>query len=109
MDDQQDQTMRHVKAGSYMDEQVDQFDAFAIMWNNADAIHLTFGRTSINVKTSIYRADPGTATTTRDAGEIDVFRLDVGAVTMPIETAKELVQTLSKMILQAEARRENDE
>ncbi|KAA8689597.1 Uncharacterized protein ALO80_04064 [Pseudomonas caricapapayae] len=107
MDDQQDQTMRHVKAGSYMDEQVDQFDAFAIMWNNTDAIHLTFGRTSINVKTSIYRT--GAGTTTRDAGEIDVFRLDVGAVTMPIETAKDLVDTLSKMILQAEDRRANGE
>ncbi|MFH7468170.1 hypothetical protein, partial [Pseudomonas syringae group genomosp. 7] len=65
-----------------MAEQVDQIDAFAIMWNNADAIHLTFGRTSINVKTSIYSADPVTPTTTRYAGELQVFRLDVGAVTI---------------------------
>lgn len=107
MDEAHGLTVPHIKAGSYIDEQVDQFDAFAIKWNDQEAIHLTFGRTSINVKNSVYLTKDGS--TERQSGDIDVFRLDVGAVTMPIETAKELSETLSRMIAQAEARRVRDE
>lgn len=107
MKDSHGVTVPHIKAGSYMDDQVDQFDAFAIRWNNQDAIHLTFGRTSINVKNSVYLTKDGV--TERQSGDIEVFRLDVGAVTMPLDTAKELAETLSRMIAQAEARSAQDE
>ncbi|NNA20425.1 hypothetical protein HBN70_06555 [Pseudomonas lundensis] len=107
MIEQPPMTIPHIKAGSYMDEQVDQFDAFAITWNDQDAIHLTFGRTSINVKNSVYLTKNGV--TDREPGDIDVFRLDVGAVTMPIETARDLAETLNRMIAQAEARRAQGE
>ncbi|NMY04610.1 hypothetical protein HBO12_16750 [Pseudomonas sp. WS 5059] len=98
----------HVQAGSYMDEQVDQFDAFAISWNEQDAVHLTFGRTSLLVKTSRimnYADKPADIET----GEAELFRLDVGAVTMPIETARSLAKTLSRMVEQSDARKAENE
>ncbi len=107
MEESRGLTVPHMKASTFMDDQADQFDAFAIRWNNQEAIHLTFGRTSINVKSSVYLTKDGV--TERQSGDIDVVRLDVGAVTMPLETAKELLKTLSQMIEQAEARRALDE
>lgn len=101
-------TIPHVQAGSYMDEQVDQFDAFAISWNEQDAIHLTFGRNSLLVKNSriiTYSDKPAEVET----GSAELFRLDVGAVTMPIETARSLAKTLSRMVEQFDSRKsEND-
>ncbi len=98
----------HVQAGSYMDEQVDQFDAFAISWNEQDAVHVTFGRTSLLVKTSKivnYAERPAEIET----GEAELCRLDVGAVTMPIETARSLAKTLSKMVEQFDSRKSENE
>ncbi|MBP5948510.1 MULTISPECIES: hypothetical protein [unclassified Pseudomonas] len=103
MSDQPGVMINHIKAGSYMDEQVDQFDAFAISWNGQEAIHLTFGRTSINVKSSKFVPVPDG--TERQSGDVEIFRLDVGAVSMPLDTAKHLSETLIRMIAQAETRR----
>ncbi|WP_148058622.1 hypothetical protein [Pseudomonas frederiksbergensis] len=107
MADQPGITIQHVKSGNFTDEQIDQFDAFAINWNGQEAIHLTFGRTSIEVKNSKFV--PTEHGTERESGDVEIFRLDVGAVCMPIETAKELAETLNRMILQSEARRAANE
>ena len=107
MSDQPGVIMKHKRSGHFIDEQVDQFDAFAISWNGEEAIHLTFGRTSIGINTSSFVMDEGKSK--RQSGEIDVFRLDVGAITMPVRTARGLVATLNRMIAQAEARSASDE
>ncbi|QAY93678.1 hypothetical protein [Pseudomonas sp. ACM7] len=97
----------HIKAGSFVDEQVDQFDAFAMSWNGDEAIHLTFGRNSINLKSTKFVVENGVSGI--EAGEIEPFRLDVAAVAMPIGVAKELAETLSRMIAHAEERRNKGE
>jgi len=97
----------HVKAGSFIDEQVDQFDAFAINWNGDEAIHLTFGRHSINVKTTQFVTENGISSI--ESGDTEIFRLDVGAITLPLDVAKKLAATLTNMIGHAEARRAKDE
>lgn len=101
-------TIPHMQAGSYMDENIDQFDAFAISWNDQEAVHLTFGRNSLMVKTSRivnYSDKPAEIET----GAAELFRLDVGAVTMPIETARSLAETLSRMVQQADIRKGSNE
>jgi hypothetical protein len=93
----------HHRSKSYVDEHVDQFSAFQITWNDAEAIHLTFGRNSLSVKTSRLEHYDDKPTESK-TGEVEVFRLDVASVSMPIETAKDLVASLSRMISAAEAR-----
>lgn len=99
--------MPHIRAGSFVDEQVDQFDAFAISWNGEDAIHLTFGRNSINLKNTRFVTDNGVSGV--EAGDIEPFRLDVAAVAMPLAVAKDLAHTLTRMISHAEERRKKGE
>lgn len=93
----------HVKASSYVDDQIDKFDAFAISWNDQDAIHLTFGRNTINVKNTRFYVEDGNPGV--ESGEMDVVRLDVAGLTMPLSVAKELAETLSRMVAHAEDRR----
>lgn len=97
----------HIKAGSFVDEQVDQFSAFAMSWNGEEAIHLTFGRNSINLKSTNFIVENGVPGI--EAGEIEPFRLDVAAVAVPIGVAKELAETLARMIAHAEERRKKSE
>lgn len=92
----------HVKAGSFVDEQIDSFDAFSFSWNGDEAIHLTFGRYSINVKNTRFFTENGESNT--ETGDIEAFRLDVAAVAMPLNVAKDLAATLSRMIAHAEQR-----
>lgn len=99
--------LQHIKASSYVDEQVDQFDAFAISWKDEDAIHLTFGRNTVNVKTTRFYVENGEAGV--ESGDMEVLRLDVAALTIPMDTARELVALLTKMIGHADARRAKDE
>ena len=99
--------MPHIKAASYVDDQVDKFDAFGITWNDDEAIHITFGRNTVNVKTTRFFLDDGVPGS--ESGDVDVIRLDVAGLTLPLNTAKELVETLSKMIASADARNPENE
>lgn len=99
--------MAHVKSKSFVDEQVDQFSAFAISWSGDEAIHVTFGRHSVNLKNTRFvnvDGEPGS-----EPGEVEAIRLDVAAVAMPVEVARDLVATLSRMISHADERRSKGE
>lgn len=97
----------HIKASSYVDEQVDKFDAFGVTWNDDEAIHLTFGRNTVNVRSTRFYIEDGVSGV--ESGDMDVVRLDVAGLTLPLSTAKELAETLTRMIGHAETRRGNDE
>lgn len=97
----------HIRARSFVDEQVDQFDAFAMSWNGDDAIHLTFGRHSISVKNTRFVSEDGVSAA--ESGDIEAIRLDVAAVAMPLNVARELAATLSRMIAHADDRRSRGE
>jgi len=91
----------HQRGTSYIDEHVDKFDAFSISWNGTEAIHLTFGRDTLAVQTSrlVHFTDsPAKA----EAGKVELFRLDVAGISMPIETARQLAETLTKMVERAD-------
>lgn len=89
--------LTHQHAASYVDEHVDQFDAFSMSWNGADAVHLTFGRNTMLVKTSrLEHYDDKPAEI--KSGKVEVFRLDVAGISMPLSVAKELAETLTRMI-----------
>jgi hypothetical protein len=92
----------HIKASSYVDEQVDKFDAFSIAWNGSEAIHLTFGRNTVNVKNTKFFIQDGVSSV--ESGDMDVIRLDVAGLTIPLETARELASTLAAMVQHADAR-----
>lgn len=94
----------HQRATSYVDEHVDKFDAFTLSWNGADAVHLTFGRDTLLVQTSRLEHFQDRPTESR-SGKVDLFRLDVAGISMPIETAKELAKTLNRMIASVESGR----
>ena len=97
----------HIKAGSYVDEQVDKFDAFAISWNDDEAIHLTFGRNTVNVKNTKFFVEDGVHGV--ESGDMDVIRLDVAGLTIPMDVARELAETLARMIGHADVRRSKGE
>ena len=92
----------HQRGNLYLDEHVDKFDAFSISWNGTEAIHLTFGRDTLAVQSSklIHYADKPTEST---SGKVELFRLDVAGISMPIETARQLAETLTKMVARADA------
>lgn len=100
-------SLKHVRATSFVDEQVDQFSAFAMSWNGEEAIHITFGRNSINLKSTNFVYENGVPGT--EPGEVEAFRLDVASIAMPLNVAKDLLDTLGRMIAHAEDRRKNDE
>lgn len=102
MDTDKGQTIPHVRASNFVDEQVDQFDAFSILWNGQEAVHITFGRTSLNLKNSVLLVKDGSME--RATGDIDVHRLDVAAVAMPLDVARQLADVLQRMIKQASDR-----
>jgi|GEM_PF-3932526 len=98
----------HVRAASFVDEQVDQFDAFSITWNSNEAIHLTFGRSTLLLKNSdlvTYKDGPANY----ESGDVDLVRLDLGAFTIPLEVAEKLASTLTEMVSAARLRAGKDE
>lgn len=95
--------IQHIKATSYVDDQIDKFDAFGITWNGDEAIHVTFGRNTINIRNTRFYVEDGISGV--ESGEVDVLRLDVAGLTMPLDTAKELAETLLRMIALAEKRK----
>jgi hypothetical protein len=97
--DDQGQLIHHVRANNFVDEQVDQFDAFSILWNGQEAVHVTFGRTSLTLKNSVFLVKDGA--TERATGDVDVHRLDVAAMTMSLDVARQLAEVLQRMIKQA--------
>lgn len=92
----------HQRSASFTDEYVDQFSAYTISWNGAEAVHLTFGRDSLEVKSSrlVHYSDRPAES---KSGKVDLFCLDVAAISMPIETARRLAETLNTMIAGVEA------
>ncbi|WP_282372275.1 hypothetical protein [Pseudomonas sp. PS02290] len=97
--------LAHQKSNSFVDEHVDKFDAFTMSWNGAEAFHLTFGRDTVSVQTSrieTYDDKPSEI----KSGRVEIHRLDVAGISMPISTAKELAQTLITMIERLEGARD---
>jgi len=100
-------SLQHVRSTSFVDEQVDQFSAFAMSWNGEEAIHVTFGRNSINLKSTNFVIENGVPNT--EPGQVEAFRLDVASIAMPLNVAKDLLDTLGRMISHAEERRRKSE
>lgn len=95
--------LMHERSNTFVEEHVDQFSAYAISWNDNEAIHVTFGRNSIRVnsETIVHEDD---APARLQGGQILPVMLDVSALSMPIETAQRLGETLLAMVEQAKAR-----
>lgn len=87
----------HERLGSFIDEHVDKYSAYSIQWNGEAAVHLTFGRDSLRLGTTrLVHFDDAPAQD--DSGRLEVVRLDVAAISMPLATAKRLSETLARMI-----------
>ncbi|MFL1495085.1 hypothetical protein [Pseudomonas antarctica] len=93
------QELIHRRSSVFIDEYVDRYTPMAISWNDEERIHITFGRDSLEVTSESIIPDPeNPEKAIMGSGRSRAYRNDVAALTIPLDVAENLANSLLRMV-----------